>query len=78
MEWYRRVQFISAVPMPPEMAEEFGTTVNGMWADPERWSRGEVASVHREGGRALFSVAMIALSPRTYEQPAAAHLLVSI
>src|SRR5438132_391413 len=75
MDWYRRVQFVSAVPMPPEMAEEFGTTVNGMWADPERWSREEGASVHKQGGRALFSVPMIALTPRTYEQPVAAYLL---
>src|SRR5262245_22237379 len=36
VEWYRQVQFVAAVPMPPEVAEAFGTTVNGMWADPER------------------------------------------
>jgi hypothetical protein len=75
LEWYRQVQFISAVPMPREMAEEFGTTINGMWADPERRSPDEVAADHRHGRRALFSVPIIALTPRTYEQPEAAHLL---
>ena len=34
MQWYREVQFISAVPMPSEMEAEFRTTVNGMWASP--------------------------------------------
>jgi hypothetical protein len=75
MEWYRQVQFIAAVPMPPEMAAEFGTTVNGMWAAPEGRTASEVADAHRAGRRALFSVPMIALTPHTYEQPDAAHLL---
>jgi hypothetical protein len=75
LEWYRQVQFVSAVPMPPNMAEEFGTTVNGMWADPELQSAEEIAEAHRQGRRALFSVPMIALTPRTYERPDAARLL---
>ena len=49
MEWYREVQFVSAVPMPPEMAEEFGTTVNGMWASPEFGSPDDVDELHRRG-----------------------------
>jgi hypothetical protein len=75
MEWYREVQFISAVPMPAEMAAEFGTTVNGMWASPEGLTAAEVAEARRAGRRALFSVPMIALTPQTYEEPDAAFLL---
>ncbi|MFB3739330.1 MAG: hypothetical protein ACE14W_10260 [Candidatus Velamenicoccus archaeovorus] len=75
MEWYRHVQFVSAVPMPPEMAEEFGTTVNGMWASPELGSREEVADLHEAGRRVLFSVPLIALVPRVYEQPGLEFLL---
>jgi hypothetical protein len=75
MEWYRQVQFVAAVPMPPEVAEAYGTTVNGMWADPEGRTADEVAAAHEHGERLLFSVPMIALTPRTYESEAAAHLL---
>jgi hypothetical protein len=75
MEWYRQVQFVSAVPMPPEMADEFGTTVNGMWASPELGSAEEVADLHARGRRVLFSVPMIALVPREYERPERAFLL---
>jgi hypothetical protein len=75
MEWYREVQFISAVPMPPELADEFGTTVNGMWAAPEPSSPEAVADGHQKGRRALFSVPMVALTPGVYEDPATAHLL---
>jgi hypothetical protein len=75
VEWYRRVQFVSAVPMPPELADEYGTTVNGMWADPERSSPETVADAHRKGQRALFSVPMIALTPRVYEETETARLL---
>ena len=49
MEWYRRVQFVSAVPMPPEMVEEFGTTVNGMWAEPELGSPEAVTRAASKG-----------------------------
>jgi hypothetical protein len=75
MEWYRQVQFVAAVPMPPEVAEAFGTTVNGMWADPERRTADEVARAHDKGERVLFSVPMIALTPKTYEAEEAAFLL---
>jgi hypothetical protein len=75
MEWYRQVQFVAAIPMPPDKADEFGTTVNGMWADPERRRAEEVARAHDEGRRVLFSVPMIALTPRVYEAVTAAYLL---
>lgn len=75
MEWYRQIQFVSAVPMPPEMADEFGTTVNGMWASPEFGSREEVADLHEHGRRVLFSVPLIALVPRVYEKPGFEFLL---
>jgi hypothetical protein len=67
MEWYRQVQFVSAVAMPPETATAFGTTVNGMWVDPERLSAEDVSHAHATGRRVLFSVPMIALTPRVYE-----------
>lgn len=73
MEWYRQVQFVAAVPMPPDTADAYGTTINGMWADPERRSAEDVAQAHERGQRELFSVPMIALVPRVYE--AEAHLL---
>jgi hypothetical protein len=69
MEWYRQVQFVAAVPMPPEMADKFGTTVNGMWTSPELGSADEVADLRARGRRALFSVPMIALVPNVYERP---------
>lgn len=75
MEWYRQIQFVSAVPMPPDMADEFGTTVNGMWASPEFGSREEVADLHEHGRRVLFSVPLIALVPRVYEEPGFEFLL---
>jgi hypothetical protein len=75
MEWYRQVQFVAAVPMPPEVAEAYGTTVNGMWADPERRTAEEVDEAHEGGQRVLFSVPMIALTPNTYESDDASHLL---
>lgn len=75
MEWYRQVQFVSAVPMPTELADAFGTTVNGMWSAPERSSPEAVQEAHEKGQRALFSVPMIALTPSVYEEPGAAHLL---
>src|SRR5262249_28324906 len=45
----------------------FGTTVNGMWADPERRTADDVAHAHEAGRRVLFSVPMIALTPYVYE-----------
>ena len=53
MEWYRQVQFIAAVPMPPEMADEFGTTVNGMWASPEFGDPYVVTDAHQLAGSEL-------------------------
>ena len=74
-EWYRQVQFVSAVAMPPEEEEAFGTTVNGMWADPESRTADDVAAAHEAGRRVLFSVPMIALTPKFYEDPPNAYLL---
>jgi len=75
MNWYRQVQFVSAVAMPPEDEEAFGTTVNGMWADPERRTADDVFHAHELGRRVLFSVPMIALTPSFYEDPSNAFLL---
>jgi hypothetical protein len=61
--------------MPPEEEEAFGTTVNGMWADPERRTADDVARSHDAGRRVLFSVPMIALTPRVYEDPSTAFVL---
>lgn len=74
-EWYRQVQFVSAVAMPPEEEEAFGTTVNGMWADPEGRTADDVAAAHEAGRRVLFSVPMIALTPKFYDDPPNAYLL---
>ena len=75
MKWYRQVQFVAAVAMPPKEEEAFGTTVNGMWADPERRTADDVADAHEAGRRVLFSVPMIALTPNVYEDPPTAYLL---
>jgi hypothetical protein len=75
MQWYRRVQFISAVPMPERWADELGTTVNGMWASAENRSPEAVARWHNGGGRVLFSVPLIALTPGVYGSDAGRHLL---
>ena len=74
MEWFRQVQFVAAVPMPPDR-DRVGTTVNGMWADPLRYTADEVAARHANGERILFSVPMIALVPREYESDETAFLL---
>jgi hypothetical protein len=75
MDWYRGIQFVAAVAMPPDVAQEFGTTVNGMWSDPEALTEDEVARAHGRGQRVLFSVPMIALTPHVYEAASATHLL---
>jgi hypothetical protein len=75
MEWFRRIQFVAAVAMPDDVATEYGTTVNGMWADPEPMSRADVADAQRRGRRVLFSVPMIALTPKVYEAPETGFLL---
>ena len=69
MEWYRQVQFVVRRAMPPDLADAFGTTVNGMWADPEPSSPASVEEAHGKGKRTLFSVPMIALTPKVYEEP---------
>jgi hypothetical protein len=75
MEWYRQVQFIAAVPMPEDAAEELGTTINGMWAAPEARPDSSVARAHANGQRVLFSVPLIALVPDIYKNDAGRHLL---
>jgi len=75
MEWYRQVQFIAAVPMPEETAEEYGTTVNGMWVAPEARTDRAVAEAQANGKRVLFSVPLIALVPSVYKAGASRHLL---
>jgi len=74
MEWFRQVQFVAAVAMPSGR-DRVGTTVNGMWADPLRYTADEVAARHANGERILFSVPMIALVPREYESDETSHLL---
>ncbi|HJR97464.1 MAG TPA: hypothetical protein VJ979_06125 [Actinomycetota bacterium] len=74
MEWFRQVHFVAAVAMPPDR-DRVGTTVNGMWADPLRYTADEVAARHENGERILFSVPMIALVPREYESDETSHLL---
>lgn len=75
MEWYRQVQFIAAVPMPQDIADGHGTTVNGMWAGPELRSEEAVADAHGKGQWVLFSVPLIALTPKVYERDECSHLL---
>ncbi len=75
MRWYRQVQFISAVPMPEQWADELGTTVNGMWASAENRSAETVARSHDSGRRVLFSVPLIALTPEVYRSNVGRHLL---
>ncbi len=72
MEWYRRLQFISAVPMPDDLAESYGTTINGMWANPET---GAIDKAHARGCQVLFSVPLIALTPKVYDLPEHGHLI---
>jgi hypothetical protein len=75
MKWFEQVQFIAAVPMPIEWAREYGTTVNGMWADPDRWGKAEVEQAHAEGRRVLVSVPLIALTHGAYEQEENRYLM---
>jgi hypothetical protein len=75
MDWYRRIQFVSAVPMPAEQVEAYGTTVNGMWADPDRFDPEDIEREHERGRRVLFSVPLIALEPRVYERDATNELV---
>src|SRR5215467_3040095 len=75
MRWYRQLQFISAVPMPAQWANDLGTTVNGMWASAERRSPAAVAKARDKGQRVLFSVPLIALTPDVYTREGGRHLL---
>ena len=75
MDWYRQLQFMAAVAMPEEIADDLGTTVNGMWHAPEARSAEDVATAQAKGQRVLFSVPMIALVPRVYEVDEFAYLL---
>jgi hypothetical protein len=78
MQWYRQLQFISAVPMPGRWADELGTTVNGIWASAENRSPEAVARSHDGGRRVLFSVPLIALTPGVYGSDAGRHLLAEV
>ncbi len=75
VEWYRELQFIAAVPMPDDLADSYGVTVNGMWADPEQRSNLYIEGAHSKGCRVLFSVPLIALTPRVYSVPERRYLL---
>jgi hypothetical protein len=75
MEWYRAVQFVAAVPMPIEWAREYGTTVNGMWDSPTRWTKDTVQQAHAEGRRVLVSVPLIALTHQAYEKEEERYIL---
>ena len=75
MEWYHRLQFISAVAMPEDLAAAYGTTVNGMWAAPELRSQRMIEEAHARGYRVLFSVPLIALTPKVYHVPEHQYLI---
>lgn len=75
MKWYQQLQFVSAVPMPEDLAKAYGTTVNGMWCSPEFLTDESIEQVHTAGGRILFSVPLIALVPRVYNQPEYRYLM---
>jgi hypothetical protein len=73
--WIHDVSFIAAIALPEAWAEEFGTTVNGMWASPDGWTPDRVAAAHERGRRILVSVPLIALTHQVYEQPDGAPLM---
>lgn len=73
--WVRDLTFIAAIAMPEPWADEFGTTVNGMWANPDRWTPELVAEAHARGRRILVSVPLIALTHQVYERPEEAFLV---
>lgn len=75
MEWYHQLQFISAVAMPDDLASAYGTTVNGMWAAPEQRSQQMIEEAHAKGCRVLFSVPLIALTPKVYHLPENRYLI---
>jgi hypothetical protein len=73
MRWFDEVQFAAALAMPEETADRYGTTINGMWADPK--TAAEIEEEHRKGRRVLFSVPLIALTPHVYERESTRYLL---
>jgi hypothetical protein len=73
--WIGDLNFIAAVALPEAWAEEFGTTVNGMWADPDHWTAENVAAAHAKGRRILVSVPLMALTHQVYEIPETAYLM---
>jgi hypothetical protein len=73
--WIHDLAFIAAIALPEDWAREFGTTVNGMWADPDRWTPDRVEAAHAEGRRILVSVPLIALTHEVYEAPDTAYLM---
>jgi len=75
MEWYRDLQFIAAVGMPDDLVEAYETTINGMWAAPEYLTDQTIDSVHAKGNRVLFSVPLIALTPKFYASPEDRYLI---
>lgn len=75
MAWYHELQFLAAVPMPEMYVRALGTTVNGMWASPRAQTVESVAAAHQDGRRILFSVPMIALTPKIYNDPSCAPLI---
>ena len=75
MEWYHQLHFISAVAMPEDLAERYGTTINGMWAAPEQRTKLMIDAAHAKGCRVLFSVPLIALTPKVYSVPGHRYLI---
>lgn len=69
MSWYHDLHFIAAVSMPDDLVDAYGTTINGMWAAPEQRTDEYIASEHARGNRVLFSVPLIALTPKVYSDP---------
>jgi hypothetical protein len=73
--WIGDLSFIAAVAMPEAWADEFGTTVNGMWADPDGWTAERVAAAHANRRRILVSVPLMALTHQVYERAETAYLM---
>ncbi len=73
--WIHDLTTIAAIALPEAWADEFGTTVNGMWARPDGWTPAAVEAAHAKGRRILVSVPLIALTHQVYEDPNRRHLL---
>ena len=72
--WIHDLTFVAAIALPEASADEFGTTINGMWADPGGWTTERVAAAHARGRRILVSVPLIALTHDVYERDELAYL----